>query len=78
MATKVREAPETQGGSRKLPGQPGRQRRANWVAERHRDSVSLGGPRWTTRAIRVPREAPESQLDYLGDSRDRRRGSARR
>ena len=76
--TKAREAPETEGSSRKLLGQPGRQRRANGVAERHRDSVSLGGPRWTTRAKRVAWEAPESHLDCLGDSRGRRGGSARR
>ena len=55
------ETPETDadspGGSRRgildcLGGQPGRQR-ANWVAERHHDSVSPGGPRWTTRAVWV-------------------------
>ena len=80
------ETPETDadspGGSRRaildcLGGQPGRQR-ANWVAERHRDSVSLGGPRWATRAAWVAREAPESHLDCLGDSRDRRGGPALR
>ena len=80
------ETPETDadspGGSRRatldrLGGQPGRQR-AGWAAARRHDSVSPGGPRWTTRAVWVAREAPESQLDCLGDSRDRRGGSALR